>query len=140
MRSQEDCAKSFPDDPAIGDEVGLLRRIPPMHFYYDKRLGRYRPSSAAFEDDSDGYPMSVYRIDVITSELGTVERVMVGHIGFGLVALEAGLFRSRQKTISPAPLPEESSHAKVCGKKTASRRRWFAKQASWMIPPSDQEC
>ena len=139
MSTQEDCAKNFPDDAAIGDEIALLRRIPPMHFYYDKRLGRYRPSSAAFEDDSDGDPMSVYRIDVITSEEGTVERVMVGHEGFGLVALEAGRFRSRQQTIFPDPLPGESSHAKVCGPKTASRRRSFAKQASWMIPPPKQE-
>lgn len=106
-----------------------------MHFYYDRRLERYRPSSAAFEDDSDGDPMSVYRMDVITIEQGTVERVMVGHAGFGLVALEAGRFRSKQQTIFPDPLPEESSHSKVCGPKTDSRRRWFAKQASWVIPP-----
>ena len=74
-----------------------------MHFYYDKRLDRHRPSSAAFEDDSDGDPMSVYRRDVITSEQGTVERVMVGHEEFGLVALDAGRFRSREQTIFPDP-------------------------------------
>lgn len=111
MSAQEDCAKNFPDEPAIGDEIALLRRIPALHFYYDKRLGRYRPSSAVSEDDSDGDPMSVYRTDVITSEEGTVERVMVGHEGFGLVALEAGPFRSRQQTIVPDPLPGESGHS-----------------------------
>ena len=111
-----------------------------MHFYYDHRLERYRPSSAAFEDDSDGDPMSVYRIDVITSEHGTADRVMFGHEGFGLVALEAGRFRSRQQTIFPDPLPEESSHTKVCGPKTDSRRRWFAKQALWVISPPKRQC
>ena len=111
-----------------------------MHFYYDQTLERYRPSSAAFEDDSDGDPMSVYRNDVITAEQSTVERVMVGHEGFGLVALEAGRLRSKQQTIFPNPLPEESSHAKVCGPKTASRRRGFAKQALWVIPPPKQGC
>ena len=135
MSTQGDCAKNFPDDQAVGDEIALLRRIPPVHFYLDKRLRRFRPSSAAFEGNSDGDPMSVYRNDIIASEQGTVERVMVGHDGFGLVALEAGQFRSRQQTIFPDPLQEESSHTKVCGPKTDSKRRWFAKQARWVIPP-----
>ncbi|MDE0624879.1 MAG: hypothetical protein OXH99_00635 [Bryobacterales bacterium] len=139
MSTQEDCAKNFPDDQAVRDEIALLRRVPPWHFYCDQRLERYRPTSAAFEDDSDGDPMSVYRSDVIASERGNVERVMVGHKGFGLVALDAGRFRSRQLTIFPNPLPEETSHAKVCGPKTASRRRWFAKQAQWLIPPPEHE-
>ena len=129
MSSPEDCAKNFPDDQTVRDETALLRRIPPMHRYFDHGLGRARPSSAAFEDDSDGDPMSVYRDDIIASEEGTVERVMVGHDGFGLVALAAGQFRSRQQTIFSDPLPAESSHSKVCGPKTASNRRWFAKQA-----------
>lgn len=140
MSTQEDCGKYFPDDPGVRDETDLLRRIPPMHFYYDQTLKRYRPSSAAFEDDSDGDPMSVYRKDVITSEQSTVKRVMVGHEGFGIVALEAGRFRSEQQTIFPNPLPEESSHTKVCGRKTASRRRRFAKQAIWVISPPMQDC
>ena len=139
MSTQEDCAKNFPDDQAVRDEIALLRRVPTWHFYYDQRLERYRPTSAAFEADSDGDPMSVYRSDVIASERGNIERVMVGHKGFGLVALDAGRFRSRQQTIFPNPLPEETSHAKVCGPKTASRRRWFAKQAQWLIPAPEHE-
>lgn len=139
MSTQEDCAKNFPDDQAVRDEIALLRRVPPRRFCCDQRLERHCPGSAAFEDDSDGDPMSVYRSDVIASERGIVERVMVGHKGFGLVALDAGRFRSRKQTIFPNPLPEETSHAKVCGPKTASRRRWFAKQAQWLIPPPEHE-
>lgn len=105
----------------------------------DQRLERYGPGSAAFEDDSDGVPMSVYRSDVIASERGIVERVMVGHKGFGLVALDAGPFRSRRQTVFPDRLPEETSHAKVRGPKTPSTRRWFAKQAQWLIPPPEHE-
>jgi hypothetical protein len=60
------------------DGVALRRRIPPWHFYYDERLGRMRPGSAAFEDDTDGDPMSMYRTDVIESEGASVHRVMVG--------------------------------------------------------------
>ena len=135
MSTPEDCAKNSPDDQTAGGEVDLLRRIPPMHFYFDHRLGRARPSSAAFEDDSDGDPMSVYRDEIIASEGGTVERVMVGHEGFGLVALAAYQFRARQQTVFSDPLAAESSHSKVCGPTTASNRRWFAKQAEWTIPP-----
>ena len=135
MSTPEDCATNFPNDQSVGDEIVLLRRIPPMHFYYDHRLQRCRPSSAAFEDDRDGDPMSVYRNDVIASEGGDVERVMVGHESFAMVGLDAGQFRSRQQTIFPDPLPEESSHTKVCGPKTASNRRWFAKQAEWIVSP-----
>ena len=79
--------------------------------------------------------MSVYREDIIISEQGTVERVMFGHEEYGLVALTAGQFRSRQQTIFSDRLPEESSHTKVCGPKTDSNRRWFAKQAEWTTPP-----
>ena len=135
LSTLEYCAKNFPDDQAVGDEVALLRRIPHWHFHYDRKLKRYRPSSAAFEDDSDGDPMSVYRNDIITSEQGTVERVMVGYKDFGLVALGARYLRSKEQTVFPDRLPEESSHTKVCGPKTDSRRRGFAKQARWVIPP-----
>lgn len=135
MSTPEDCARNFPDDPAISDEAALLRRIPPWHFVSDEKLGRTRPSSAAFEDDADGDPMSVYRRDVIESEGADLQRVMVGHLGFGLASLTAGQVRSKHQTVFPDPLPEESSHAKVCGQKTDAVRRWFAKQAIWVIPP-----
>lgn len=54
-----------------------------------------RPSSAAFEDDDDGDPMSVYRRDIIDSEGGTVARVMAGHEGFALASLTAGQVRTK---------------------------------------------
>ena len=108
------------------------------HFHLDENLGRLRPSSAAFEDDEDGEPMSVYRQDVIESEGGGPQRVMIGHEGYALAALTAGQVRSKHQTVFPAPLPEESSHAKVCGPKTTATRRWFSRQASWVIPPPSE--
>ena len=117
------------------DSVALLRRIPQWHFYFDIRLGKIRPRSAAFEDDADGDPMSVYRRDVIEADGGAVQRVMIGHAGFALVSLTAGQFRSKQQTVFPNPLPEESSHAEICGPKPEGTRRWFAKQAEWVIAP-----
>jgi hypothetical protein len=114
----------------------LLRRIPPWHFFYDKKLGRTRPRSAAFEDDTDGDPMSVYIRSIIEEERGNIQRVMTGHEGFALVSLSAGHVRSKNQTVFPCPEDEESSHAKVCGPKPESVRRWFAAQSEWVIPPS----
>lgn len=138
MSTPEECARNFPDDTAVADATALLRRIPPVHFFFDKKLGHTRPSSAAFEDDRDGDPMSVYRRDVIEAEGADVERVMMGHNDFGLVSLIAGQVRSKNQTVFPDPLPDESSHAKVCGPKPESVRRWFAKQAMWVIPPHEK--
>lgn len=135
MSTREDCARYFPDDPSVSDEVSLLRRIPHWHFYFDPKLGLKRPRSAAFEDDKDGDPMSVYRRDVIDAGNSTVQRVMIGHEGYGLVGLSAAQFRAKNQTVFPDPLPEESSHAKICGPKPESTRRWFAKQATWVIAP-----
>jgi len=92
LSTSEDCTRNFPDDPTVAGSVALLRRIPHWHFYFDTRLGRLRPRSAAFEDDADGDPMSVYRRDIIEAEGAAVQRIMVGHNGFALVSLIAGTF------------------------------------------------
>ena len=135
LTTPEYCAENFPDDSELRDTVQLLRRIPPWHFFFDENLGRVRPSSAAFEDDKDGDPMSVYRRNVIDREAADVRRVLKGNEGYALASLRAEAFRSKSQTVFPNPLPEESSHANVCGSKTDGNRRWFAKQAAWAVPP-----
>jgi len=133
--SVSDCAKNFPDDPAIAHGEALLRRVPPKHFYLDQNLGRWRPSSAAFEDDDDGDPMSVYRRGIIEAEGCSIHRVMQGHENYALASLTTGQIRSKDQTVHADALPEESSHTQVCGAKPKSTCRWFAKQAEWAIPP-----
>ena len=135
MADPQDCAKDFSDDPAVGDGTTLLRRIPENHFHFDHNLGRMPPSSAAFEDDRDGDPMSVYRKDVIDAEGGDVKRVLIGHQGYALAGITAGLVRSREHTVFSDPLPDESSHAKVCGHRTKRLMREFARKAEWVVPP-----
>jgi hypothetical protein len=131
----EDCARNFPDDPAVSDTSELLRRIPSWHFFYDQNLGRVRPSSAAFEDDPDGDPMSVYQRQIIESEGGSAARVMAGHEGYALASLTAGQLRSKDQTVHPDPLPAESSHTKICGRKSKPVCRRLAAEAVWVIPP-----
>ena len=79
--------------------------------------------------------MSVYRQDVIEDEGGTPDRVLANHSGFGLVSVSAGQVRSKTQTVHSAPVPEESSHGAVCGPKPKSTRKWFARQAQWVVAP-----
>jgi hypothetical protein len=81
--------------------------------------------------------MSVYRRNVIEAEGNDIKRVMIDHEGFGLVSLSANQFRMKDQTVFPDPLSGESSHTKVCGPKTESNRRWFARESEWVIPPAN---
>ena len=135
MSSRAECSEKYPDDPSILDEIDLLRQIPRWHFFEDRETGQVRPSSAAFEDDSDGHPMSVYRSDLIAATGGNLDRILAAHTGFAVSAIAAGLVRSLDQTVHPEPLPDEAAHAVVCGNKTDSIRRKWARQARWVIPP-----
>ena len=77
----------YVDDLSIKDEDALWRRIPPWHFINDENLKRIRPSSAAFEDDPDGQPMSVFVERVVFENHLTANDVLAGHSGFGMVTL-----------------------------------------------------
>ena len=103
MAPSAECQQNFPDDPEIQDTHQMLRRIPPWHVVPDANAGGSRPSSAAFEDDDDGSPMSVYRRTVIEATGGNIDRVMVGHVGYGLAGINAGDLRSRDQTIHSDP-------------------------------------
>jgi hypothetical protein len=129
------CQDEFPDDPSILNQDLMLRRIPPVHFVPDENSGGQRPSSAAFDNDKDGDPMSVYRQTVIESSGGTMERVMEGHAGYALAAISAGDLRSRDQTVHSDPLADEPAHAVVCGDKTKGTQRFFSRRAVWVIPP-----
>jgi hypothetical protein len=133
------CLEHFPDDPSVKDETELLRRIPPRHFFRDENLGLIRPSSAAFEDDDDYDPMSVYLTSVLAAERREVTCVLAGHDGYGLASITAAVAREKKQTVHPDPLPEETSHAVVCGDKRSgnnkSAKKTFAKSAKWIVAP-----
>src|SRR5436190_16920957 len=122
-------AGALPDDPGVPNDEQLLRRIPPRHFFPDPNLGRLRPSTAAFEDDPDGSPMSVF----LASRLIDVRDALVGHEGYALAAIPAGLARDCKQAIVPAPSPDAHpaalAHALVVGKKPKSVRNRFAHES-----------
>lgn len=92
---------SYHDDPTIPDEARLWRRIPHWHFFWDDNLQRFRPASAAFDDDDDS-PMSVTLADDETDP----ESALTGHEGYGLAEITAGLARQCQQGIVRDPLPD----------------------------------
>jgi hypothetical protein len=132
--AETNCAEKFPDDPGVLHQTVLFRRIPPWHFVTDG-TGKKRPSSAAFEDDRDGDPMSVYVSAIIEAEGRSPGSVIVGHPGFALAGIPAGLARERGQTVHPDGR-DDTAHGVVCGKKTDSVRRAFAKQCIWVIEPT----
>ena len=123
---------NYADDPTILDSADLWRRIPPWHFVNDENSGQIRPSSAAFEDDPDGSPMSV----VQGSETSGPDSALSGHSGFALASFTAGLAKECGQSIVRDPLPEEPAHALVCGTKTKAIRRRLAREATWVVSPS----
>lgn len=136
--NEHECGQRFPDDPNVHDDEVVLRRIPPRHFFLDENLGRVRPSSAAFEDDADGDPMSVYLAGVIAGEGRTPDTVLVGHESFALGGLCGRTVRNFRQTIHPDGR-DDTAHAVVCGPKTDRTRRAFAKQCHWVVPPPVSE-
>lgn len=126
------------DDTSIVDGEWLLRRIPPYHFVFDDNLGRVRPSTAAFDNDQDGSPMSVALESGVIADGRLPADVLRGHPGFALARITAGLARSKQQGIVRDPLENESAHALVFGKKTGSTKKAFANECEWVVhPPAD---
>lgn len=122
----------YTDDPTIADDAILWRRIPPFHVVNDQNLGRLRPTTDSFVDDSDS-PMSVALVAPdVTSAV-----VLAGHPGFALAEFTAGFARHRcNQLVVRAPRPGEPWHAFVVGKKTDSVRKKFARESQWAVPPS----
>jgi hypothetical protein len=126
----------FVDDPTIGDDERLLRRIPPWHFYFDKNLGRQRPTSAAFEDHPNGSPMSVHLESVRMVHGLAFESVLADHDGFAVAGISAGLARTNGQGIMRKPRANDPAHAEVFGLKPEGLRRKFAKASDWVIAPA----
>jgi hypothetical protein len=123
------------DDLTIDDDEKLLRRIPPWHFYFDKNLGRHRPSSAAFEDHPDGSPMSVHLQSVLVAHGLAVESILVGHDGYAIAGISVELARANGQGIIRKPRENDPAHAEVFGPKPQGLRKKFAKSADWVIAP-----
>jgi len=125
------------NDPTIQDSAVLWRRIRPDQIFLDDNLKILRPSTAAFDDSSDGTPMSVQLAEIVLQGGGSAEAAIVGFDGFALAGFTAGFARHEcNQGIERAPLPKDPAHAYVFGKKTDGVKGKFARKgATWVIPP-----
>ena len=122
----------FTDDPGIGAEELLLRRIPQVQWVYDGTQQRVRPSSAAFAD----HELSVDVAGLHVAAGRTVEAPLEGHAGCALASIAAGDARQRAQIVCLDPEPNNAAHALVVGKKTSGDRKHFARISSWVVDPS----
>lgn len=127
--------EGYEDDSTITDAEDLWRRIPQRWIVPDRETGGSRISSAAFDDHPNGSPMSVYLCSVVLAEGRGPNTVLM--TDFYLAAITAKTARENGQGIHRAPLPEESSHAEVFGKKTKSIKRKLARAAHWVVPPPE---
>jgi hypothetical protein len=125
----------YTDDPSIGPDDPLWRRIPHRHLVADENRHCVRISSGAFYDDDDGQPMSVVLGAEVLAAGRPPESVLVGNEGMGLAAIPAKLARAKGQIIVRNPLDEEPAHALVVGNKTGSARGKFSTEARWVVRP-----
>jgi hypothetical protein len=119
-----------PDDLSIPGAAVLWRRVPPHHFVPDAG-GTIRPSSAAFENDPDGDPMST----VLATPGRDPFPVLLGNDSWALVAIPVTLVRELGWVLSRQPTQDEPDHVVVFGNKTLGRRRRVARACTWVIAP-----
>lgn len=121
---------SHRDDPTITDS----EEIRPDQIVKDENLKRLRPSTAAFEDSSDGSPMSVQLSEVVRSSGGNAETALAGYDGYALAGFTAGFARQECKQgVEREPLQDDPAHAYVFGKKTDGVKKKFARNSRWVV-------
>jgi|SRR3954471_16831323 len=121
------------DDATVLDDEILWRRVPPWHVVPDQnRVGR-TVSSAAFDDDTDGNPMSV----VLAGGADGPEAVLVGHEGFGLAGFRVSLARELGLGVRRDPTESEPAHAVVVGRKSHGVRKRLRAGSRWVLRPAD---
>lgn len=127
------------DDPTIFDSDVLLRRVPikPQQIVKDENLGRYRPSSAAFNDHPNGSAMSVnIRSGVFTSQRREKD-VLPLDPPMALAGIRVSTVRGAGLGTVRAPVADQIAHGEVIGDKTKPVRRALATEAFWVVLPPE---
>jgi hypothetical protein len=118
------------DDPLLSGDLYLLRRIPPWAERVTWTGGEPIPSSQNFKDQHG-------ELSFHLEQETTVEEVLAGHDGFGLVHLTAA--QIRQVCGQAAILcrdPPPPSHVIVCGKLTGGMRNQLRALSQWVRIPA----
>jgi hypothetical protein len=121
------------DDATIRGSDPLWRRIHPDQVLFDRNLGGWRPSSAAFGDHPNGTPMSVVLGNEVIGAGRSAAALLDDYTGYSLAGVTAGLARSCDQIVYRAPRADEPAHAEVKGTKTKGVKRKFATEATWVL-------
>ena len=127
---------AYPDDPTIGSEANLWRRIHPLWIVPDEN-GGLRVSSAAFDNSEDGTPTSIHLEAMALNHALLADVILKSFPGFSMAALTAGDARRANQAVLPAPRIDDPSHGFIAGAKTKSVKRSLARACVWVgTPPS----
>jgi hypothetical protein len=122
------------DDPTIGDETALYRRInPAAHLTWDDNRGCRRVSSGAFRDPE----MSVALGDTLEALGREPDTVLRNYTGQFLVAFRAAVARDQGQRLVRDPTIEEEAHGLVLGKKRGRVMRVLSAASRWVVRPGD---
>lgn len=113
--------------------MNLYRRVHPSEIVWDDNDGCLRPGSGVFKDSE----MSIHLDDVLKDEQREPATVLDGKPQHSLVTLTAGFVKDEEQTVQRTPIPEDTSHGEVCGKKSQARRKKFARTAEFVVLRKD---
>lgn len=123
------------DDPTIGDDVALWRRLHPAWIVTDRVTGAPRISSAAFQNYPDRRAFSVC-ITCDAPEGYSPTAYLGSHRGYGVAELTVGLVRQVGRGVVRVPEQGEVAHGHVVGDETKSIKRRLARGARILIAPT----
>ena len=118
------------DNPTIGDDEALWRRIRP-EWVHRNPDGTVRPMSVAFQDRLSG------EVSFQRAALTTVEQVLKDHPHESIAEIRAGLIRSLGYAVSLDP--NDPAHVLICPSPSKAHARLMAGQSRWAflrVPPS----
>lgn len=119
------------DDPTISGDILLWRRIPPWadRVAVDPQTGEPIPSSMNFRDKND-------ELSVFLASETTLEELLAGHEGFGVVEFTAQTARELLGNEIVIRRDEaEMGHVLICGRMTRAQSSALAKRCRWVTKP-----
>ena len=125
------------DDPGIGNDEVVVRRVARREQIFDPETGRRRPASQAFLQNGRDGLTSVY----LMSETTPAEVAADGAEEY-LVAVRVGALRENGLGVIRTPESGGPGHCDITGRKTRGRLVRIAMQAEWVpgyAPPDGSD-
>lgn len=118
---------TLPTQPShLEDSQAVMRRVRESEVTTDSNNGPLRPSSDAFIQDGPDGPTSVY----LASET-TPERITQGYPKTYVAEVEIGAIRALGLDVQRDPVPDDTGHCNITGRKTRSKARAIARSSRW---------